>query len=332
MQRQLSLDILVRPEDRRRALSHDVRHGLSGTHKQIPPTWFYDEIGSRLFDEITRLPEYYPTRAERAILAERAADIAAATGADTLVEIGSGTSEKTWLLLDAMAEAGTLRRVVLFDISQEVLVGAAEALGRRYDVDVHAVVGDLRCHLSSVPRGGRQLWAFLGGTIGNLVPRERVRLLSVFWEQLGPGGHLLLGTDLVKETGRLVAAYDDAAGVTAAFNRNVLAVINRELHATFDPRLFDHRAAWSAEHAWVEMRLRSRLAHTVTIGDLDLEVHFAEREEILTEISAKFTPRKLADELASANLVTCAAWQDAGGDFQLTLTGPQPHTSSSRNR
>jgi len=332
VQRQLSLDVLVRPEDRRRALSHDVRHGLSGTHKQIPPTWFYDEIGSRLFDDITRLPEYYPTRAERAILADRVADIAAATGADTLVEIGSGTSEKTRLLLDAMAAAGTLRQVILFDISQEVLIGAAEALGRRYDIDVRAIVGDFRYHLSSVPPGGRQLWAFLGGTVGNLVPAERVRLLSAFWKQLGPGDHLLLGIDLVKDADRLVAAYDDAAGVTAAFNRNVLAVINRELHATFDPRLFDHRATWNAERAWVEMRLRARLAHTVTISDLDLEVHFTAREEILTEISAKFTPRRLTDELASAKLVTCAAWRDTGGDFQLTLAGPQPRSSSSPNR
>jgi L-histidine N-alpha-methyltransferase len=329
VQRQLSLNVLVRPEERRRTLSHDARHGLSRTHKQIPPTWFYDETGSRLFDEITRLPEYYPTLAEQTILAERVADIAAATEADTLAEIGSGTSEKTRLLLDAMAKAGTLRRLILFDISQEVLVGAAEALGRRYDVEVHAVVGDFRRHLSSIPQGGRQLWAFLGGTIGNLVPNERVRLLSTFREQLGPGDHLLVGTDLVKDADRLVAAYDDAAGVTAAFNRNVLTVINRELHATFDPHLFDHRAIWNAERSWVEMRLRSRVAHTVTIGDLALEVPFAEGEEILTEISAKFTPHQIADDLASANLLTCATWQDNGGDFQLTLAGPQPSAASS---
>ncbi len=197
------------------------------------------------------------------------------------------------------------------------------------DVDVHAVVGDFRCQLSSVPQVGRQLWAFLGGTIGNLVPNERVRLLSAFREQLCPGDHLLVGTDLVKVADRLVAAYDDAARVTAAFNRNVLTVINRELHATFDPQLFDHRATWNAERAWVEMRLRSRVAHTVTIGDLDLDVAFAEGEEILTEISAKFTPHQIADELASANLVTCAMWQDNGGDFQLTLAGPQPSAASS---
>lgn len=322
MRRQLSLDVLVGAEERRRALCDDVRAGLGGPEKHIPPAWFYDDAGSRLFDEITRLAEYYPTRAERSILASRAADVATATRADTLVEIGSGTSDKTRLLLDAMAAAGNLERIVLFDISHEVLADAAETLGRRYDVDVHAVVGDFRHHLGSIPAGGRQLWAFLGGTIGNLLPTARRRFLDRVRRQMGRDAHLLLGTDLVKDVGRLLAAYDDAAGVTAAFNRNVLAVVNRELHAGFDPATFEHRVRWDPEERWIEMRLRAARAHTVVVADLDLVVDFRAGEEILTEISAKFTPSQVAAELAAAGLATRAVWRDHAGDFQLTLARP----------
>ncbi len=322
MQGHLSLDVVAGADDRRHALCNDVRAGLSGHPKQIPPAWFYDEAGSLLFEEITRLPEYYPTRAERSILACRATDIASAARADTLVEIGSGTSEKTRLLLDAMAAAGTLERIVVFDISRDVLVDAGKGLAGRYNVDVHAVVGDFCHHLASVPRGGRRLWAFLGGTIGNLLPLERAELLAAFRTQMEPGDHLLLGTDLVKDEDRLVAAYDDAAGVTAEFNRNVLAVLNRELGASFDPSLFDHRALWNAREAWIEMHLRSRLAHKVVVGDLDLTVCLEEGEEILTEISAKFTAEQVSDELVAAGFVPLDTWRDANGDFQLTLAAP----------
>ncbi len=319
MQRELTLEVLVDAEDRRRALRRDARAGLTGAAKELPPTWFYDETGSRLFEEITRLPEYYQCRAERAILTEAAPQIAAASGADTLVEIGSGTSEKTRLVLDALVAQGTLERVVLFDISREVLVEAADELGQRYDVDVHAVVGDFRQHLGHVPRGGRQLWAFLGGTIGNLVPPDRHELLSCIRDGVGRNGHLLLGTDLEKDRARLVAAYDDAAGVTAAFNRNVLSVVNHELGADFDPALFDHRAVWNEREGWIEMRLRARRGHTVTVGDLGVSVEFDAGEEILTEISAKFTPSGLARELAAAGLRSEHAWSDGSGDFLLTL-------------
>ncbi len=324
MQRQLSLDILVDDEERRRSLCDDVRAGLSSPKKYIPPAWFYDEAGSRLFDEITRLPEYYPTRAERAILTRHASDIAAATRADTLVEIGSGTSDKTRLLLDAMAAAGHLERIILFDISREVLADAAEHLNLLYDVDVHAVVGDFRHHLGNVPAVGRQLWAFLGGTIGNLLPAGRRQLLECCRRQMGRDGRLLLGTDLVKDVGRLLAAYDDASGITAAFDRNVLAVINRELHASFDPELFDHRAVWDADERWIEMRLRARRPHTVVVEDLDLVVSFRAGEEILTEISAKFTPSQVAGELVGAGLAPRAVWYDDDDDFQLTLARPLP--------
>ncbi len=319
MLRQLSLEVLVGPAERRRALRRDIERGLSAPNKHIPPVWFYDEAGSLLFEEITRLPEYYPTRAERAILDRHAFEVVEAAAADTLVEIGSGTSEKTRLLLDAMATAGSLERIVLFDISRDVLLPAAEELGRTYGVDVHAIVGDFWHDLGAIPPQGRQLWAFLGGTIGNLRPQERRRLLERFRQQMGGAGHLLLGTDLVKESRRLLAAYDDSAGVTAAFNRNVLNVVNRELGGGFEPESFDHRAVWDPRQSWIEMRLRARKAQQVAIEEMALVVELAEGEEILTEISAKFTPDSVREELQGAGFSPAALWRDDAGDFQLTL-------------
>ncbi len=322
MTQTLTVEVLVRPEDRRAAMEDDVRAGLAAPRKSIPPVWFYDETGSRLFDQITRLPEYYLTRAERAILAERAAEIAERSGADTLVEIGSGTSEKTRLILDAMADSGRLRTIVLLDISEEVLREAARELGRRYDVDVRAVVGDLRRDLDRLGGAGRQLWAFLGSTIGNFPPGERRDLLAQFRRAMGPGDSLLLGTDLEKDTDRLLAAYDDPAGVTARFDLNVLSVLNRELAADFQPQRFTHRAVWNPECRWIEMRLRSDHAQTVRIRELDMEITLEAGEEILTEISSKFDRRALPVELDAAGLDLLSAWTDPTGDFLLSLAGP----------
>src|SRR6478672_7370429 len=222
MASRIHVDVHVEPDAMVRSLEADVRAGLAATPKTLPPKWFYDERGSELFDEITRLPEYYPTRAERSILTDRAGEIAARTGADTLVELGSGTSEKTRLLLDALASAGTLRRFVPFDVSEETLRSAAAAIAREYDgIDVHAVVGDFEHHLHQIPMGGRRVVAFLGSTIGNFAPEARAKFLAEVASGLASGDSLLLGTDLVKDVKRLVAAYDDAAGVTAEFNRNV---------------------------------------------------------------------------------------------------------------
>ena len=285
--------------------------------------WFYDEAGSKLFDRITRLPEYYLTRAESSILRAHAGDMTRLAQADTLVEIGSGTSEKTLLLLDSMARSGRLRTIALLDISEEVLRDAAAGLSARYGVDVHAVVGDFRAEIGKVGRSGRQLWAFLGSTIGNFNPRERRRLLSDFRAAMGPDDRLLLGTDLIKPPARLIAAYDDAEGVTAAFNRNVLNVLDRDLGATFDPESFDHRAIWNAEQSWIEMRLVSRRDQTVQIQELALSVHFDAGEEILTEISSKFDPERLPSELGGAGLGVEATWQDPAGDFMLTLARPE---------
>jgi L-histidine N-alpha-methyltransferase len=319
MTRQLVVDVVVTPDDRERAMREDARAGLTGTPKSIPPVWFYDETGSQLFDRITRLPEYYLTRAERSILEERAVEIVAAAGPATLVELGSGTSEKTRLILDAMASAGTLKGIKLLDISEEILRQAAAELSERYDVDVHAVVGDFRAHLGHLAGNQHQLWAFLGSTIGNFTPPARRALLASFGQAMGPQDLLLLGTDLVKDPARLVAAYDDSEQVTAAFNLNVLSVLDHALNADFDPARFEHVAIWNATDKWIEMRLRSRAGQIVLIRGLDTKIDFDEGEEILTEISAKFDPDQLPAELGAGGLVVDRSWTDRAGDFMLTL-------------
>ena len=300
----------------------DVVAGLAATPKVLSPVWFYDEVGSRLFDEITRLPEYYLTRAERSILVDRAGELVERAGADTLVELGSGTSEKTRLLLDAMAAAGSLRRFVPLDVSEEVLREAAADVAAAYGIEVHAVVGDFSRHLDALPREGRRMVAFLGSTIGNLVPSERTRFLAAVRASLQEGDSFLLGTDLVKDRARLVAAYDDAAGVTARFNRNVLCVLDAELAGDFDPEAFDHVARWVEEERWIEMRLRSRRDQVVTLAAVERTVRFARDEEVRTEVSAKFTPEQVEDELATAGLALDGRWTDPAGDFQVALARP----------
>jgi L-histidine N-alpha-methyltransferase len=300
----------------------DVLAGLAATPKVLSPVWFYDETGSRLFDEITRLPEYYLTRAERSILETHAGEVVRRAGADTLVELGSGTSEKTRLLLDAMAATGSLRRFVPLDVSEEVLREAADDIAGAYGIEVHAVVGDFSRHLGEVPGGGRRLVAFLGSTIGNLDPGQRARFLGDLRSTLDDGDGLLLGTDLVKDRGRLLAAYDDAAGITAAFNRNVLRVLDAELGGDFDPDGFDHVARWDEAARWIEMRLRSREAQVVTLAAVERTVRFAAGEEVRTEISAKFTPDQVDRELRAAGFDLEQAWSDPAGDFLLSLARP----------
>ena len=302
------------------ALRRDVLGGLAASPKSLPPKWFYDSVGSELFDQITRLPEYYPTRAEAEILRARSAEIASVTGADTLVELGSGTSEKTRTLLHALDDGGTLRRFVPFDVDASMLSAAATAIQREYpDIEIAAVCGDFEEHLSEIPDGGRRLFVFLGSTIGNLTADPRAEFLAALAAVMRPGDSLLLGTDLVKDTGRLVAAYDDAAGVTAQFNRNVLAVINRELDADFDVDAYRHVARWNADDERMEMWLRAESAQRVRIAALDLTVEFAAGEEILTEVSCKFRADAVADELARAGLRPTRWWTDDAGDFGLSL-------------
>jgi L-histidine Nalpha-methyltransferase len=302
------------------ALRRDAFDGLQRTPKMLPPKWFYDSVGSELFDQITRLPEYYPTRAEAEILRDRSAEIASASQADTLVELGSGTSEKTRLLLDALHHRGSLRRFVPFDVDASILSTAANAIQHEYTgIEIKAVCGDFEEHLGEIPGGGRRLFVFLGSTIGNLTPGPRAAFLKSLAEVMRSDDTLLLGTDLVKDTGRLLRAYDDSAGVTARFNRNVLAVVNRELNADFDVDAFQHVARWNAEEERIEMWLRTDRPQRVRVGALDLTVDFAAGEEMLTEVSSKFHPGGVSAELAGAGLRRLRWWTDAAGDFGLSL-------------
>ncbi|MFI6327266.1 L-histidine N(alpha)-methyltransferase [Micromonospora chersina] len=312
------LEIHLEEQDLGRSLREDVRAGLTATPKWLPPKWFYDARGSALFEEITRLPEYYPTRAERAVLAAHAHDIAASTGAKTLIELGSGSSEKTRLLLDAFTRHGDLGTFVPLDVSVSALRQSTAQIAAAYPgLRVRGIVGDFTRHLDRLPTGGRRLVLFLGGTIGNLLPAERAEFLTAMRAALECGDWLLIGTDLVKDPSVIVPAYDDAAGVTAEFNRNVLRVINRELGADFDPAAFRHVAVWDPEREWIEMRLRAE--HPVRVHVLDLEVGFAAGEELRTEVSAKFRPEGIARELAAAGFVRQEFWTDPDGLFGVSL-------------
>jgi dimethylhistidine N-methyltransferase len=315
------VDRFLTPDDLGKALRRDVAEGLGARPKTLPAKWFYDERGSELFEEITRLEEYYPTRRERAILAERAPEIAEATGAVTLVELGAGSGEKTRMLLDALS--GTLRTYVPVDVSGDFLARAAERIAEDHPgLRVRPVVADYERHLSLLPGGERRLVVFLGGTIGNMTPAERVSFLSALRATMNDGDALLLGADLVKDEERLVRAYDDARGVTAEFNRNVLDVINRELGADFVPERFEHVAVWNPHDEWIEMRLRSLDAQVVHVPAVDLRVEFDEGEEMRTEISAKFRRERLDAEAGAAGMTIDQWWTDEDGDFSLTLVRP----------
>jgi L-histidine N-alpha-methyltransferase len=305
-----------------RSLADDVLDGLTRPFKELPPKHFYDARGAELFDRICELPEYYPTRAERAILKETADELAALTNAVEIVELGSGTAAKTRVLLDALHASGTLSRYVPVDVTEAVVRDCAEELTGEYPgLRVHGVIGDFERHLAHVPAAvGPRIVAFLGGTIGNFPPGSRRRVLRDIARLLGPDDHLLMGTDLVKDPEVLEAAYDDAAGVTAEFNRNVLRVLNRELEADFDPDDFDHVALFDREHEWIEMRLRSRREHTTLVRALDLPVRFRAGEELRTEISAKFTPERVESDLAAAGLELVRWLTDPDELFALTLS------------
>ncbi len=314
-----------------RELRADVSVGLSSRPKELPPKWFYDDHGSDLFDQITRLDEYYPTRREREILEREAGSIVTASGASSLAELGSGTSTKTRILLDAFAAAGQLRRYVPFDNSEATLRTAADELASVYPgLSVHGVVGDFEHHLGllplDVPADSEAAQSrppcmvmLLGGTIGNFAPAKRPAFLDAVAAAMRPGDTFLLGTDLVKDTGRLEAAYNDAAGVTAEFNLNVLSVVNRRLGADFNLDAFEHEAIFDVGNEWIEMRLRSARTQTVHIPALEMTVDFAAGESMRTEISAKFRPERVRAELGAAGLVVQQMWTDDEGDYALTL-------------
>jgi L-histidine N-alpha-methyltransferase len=319
------VDCLLGPGDER-SLADDVLDGLTRPLKELPPKHFYDARGAELFDQICELPEYYPTRAERAILVEHAAAIVERTEAAELVELGSGTAAKTRLLLRAMADAGHLRRYVPVDVTETMVRETAEQLVEELPgLRVHAIVGDFERHLAHVPPAtdGPRIVAFLGGTIGNFPPGSRRRFLRAIARLLRPGRDwLLLGTDLVKDPAVIEAAYDDAPGVTAEFNRNVLEVVNRELDADFDVEAFEHVAFFDREREWIEMRLRASRRMHVRVGALELDVDFEPREELRTEISAKFSPERLRGDLAASGLELREVLTDPDDLFALSLSTP----------
>ena len=309
------------PDDER-SLADDVLDGLTRPLKELPPKHLYDARGSELFDAICELPEYYQTRTERLILEAHAEDIVRRTGAVELVELGSGSATKTRVLLDAMAAAGTLERYLPVDVSATTVHAAAETLVQEYPgMSVYGVVGDFERHLSHLPEpAGPRLMAFLGGTLGNFPPGSRRRFLRGLRNALGSDGFLLLGTDLVKDPRVIEAAYDDSAGVTAQFNLNVLHVLNRELDADFDVDAFEHVAFFDRKREWIEMRLRATDSQHVRIGKLDLDIEFAAREELRTEISAKFTPARLEGDLSAAGLELVELYTDPDKLFAVSLS------------
>jgi L-histidine Nalpha-methyltransferase len=302
------------------ALVEDVRRGLGSQPRTLPPKWLYDDVGSELFDAITRLPEYYPTECERAILRDHADDIVAACDATTVVELGSGTSDKTRTLLDAFTATGRLRRFVPVDVSDATLRQAAAELSARYpSITVEALVGDFTLHLGHLPRGDRRLVAFLGGTIGNFYLEERAAFLGALADSLEPGDWFLLGTDLVKSSDRLIAAYDDSRGVTAAFVTNCLHVLNRELDADFDVEAFSYVPFWDPRMERMDLRLRADMPQRVRVPGAGIEFDLAHGEEIRVEISTKFRLERIRDELAAAGFSVERTWTDEGGDFAVTL-------------
>ena len=316
----IRVDVLLDDRDRRSALHDATFWSLRESPKELPAVWLYDEQGSLLFDEITRLPEYYLTRREREILTAHASEIAARTGARTLVELGSGTSDKTRLLLDALDAAGTLERFVPLDVSEAILRTSAHALAAAYaTVGVHAVVGDFERHLAAIPDGEHRLVAFLGSTIGNLAPSRRARFLTSVASILGPDDAFLLGVDLVKDPLRIASAYNDSRGVTEAFVRNGLAVVNRELGAEFDERRLAFVARWDHENEWMDIGFRSTVAHSVLVAELDVAVPLAAGESLRFEISAKFRRAGVERELAGAGLEIQEWWTDRAGEFAVLL-------------
>ena len=302
------------------AMRDDITRAFSSHPLVLPPKWLYDDRGSELFDQITRLDAYYPTEAERAILAARADEIAATTGADTVVELGSGTSDKTRTLLDAFHRAGQLRRFAPVDVSRATLEAAAGDLARRYPgIEINALVGDFTRHLVHLPSGQRRLVAFLGGTVGNFYVEERAAFLGALADSLDPGEWLLLGVDLVKPIERILDAYDDPEGVTAEFVKNVLAVLNTSLEGDFDLDAFDFVPLWDRREERIDLRLRAVVPQDVRLASLDLDLALGEGDELRVEISTKFRPERVTAELEAAGFEAPTLWTDDQDLFGLAL-------------
>jgi L-histidine N-alpha-methyltransferase len=310
---------LLSPNDHNAKLAQDLRAGLLSRPRWISPIWFYDERGSELFEEITKLPEYYPTARENEILKTYADQIVELANCDTLIELGAGSAEKSHELLGAMARSKSLQHFVAVDVSEEMLVTSSKAIQRSFGIAVTALVADFSAHLALLPRSGRRLITLMGGTIGNFEPAMRRSFLEQLRESMGPDDALLVGADLVKDRSRLVAAYNDASGVTAEFNRNALRAINDAFEANFDAEAFEHIALFDETHHWIEMRLRSIRPQRVVVGGLGITLDFERGEDIRTEISTKFTPSGIETEFADAGFRVVREFRDPADDFQLTL-------------
>jgi L-histidine Nalpha-methyltransferase len=310
---------LLSPNDHNAKLAQDLRAGLLSTPRWISPIWFYDERGSELFEEITKLPEYYPTARENEILKTYADQIVELANCDTLIELGAGSAEKSHELLGAMARSKSLQHFVAVDVSEEMLVTSSKAIQRSFGIAVTALVADFSAHLALLPRSGRRLITLMGGTIGNFEPAMRRSFLEQLRESMGPDDALLVGADLVKDRSRLVAAYNDASGVTAEFNRNALRAINDAFEANFDAEAFEHIALFDETHHWIEMRLRSIRPQRVVVGGLGITLDLERGEDIRTEISTKFTPSGIETEFADAGFRVVREFRDPADDFQLTL-------------
>lgn len=304
-------------------LARDVRRGLSARPRRLPPKYFYDAAGSALFDRITRLEEYYLTRVEARLLEAVAPEIVDRVGPADLLELGPGSGDKARAFLDALAGRAGVRYVPV-DVGRDGLGHAIAALTADYPwLRVHAVVGDFEHDLAGVPPlRGRRLALFLGSTIGNFDPGPRRALLRSIRRRLGRDGRLLLGVDLVKDRGALEAAYDDRAGVTAEFNRNILRVVNRALDGDFEPEAFRHRAFYHAAARRIEMHLVAERRQRVHLRRLGLVVDLAPGEGIWTENSYKFTRESTAAMLGEAGLALEAWYTDAAGQFGLALARP----------
>jgi L-histidine N-alpha-methyltransferase len=317
---QITVDVHLPPGGPLSGMAADVRAGLTKPFKELSPRYFYDERGSELFEQITGLPEYYPTRCEREILELHAAEIcSAAADPATLIELGSGSAAKTRVLLDAMRDAGCLSAYAPVDISEEITRETAGAIASEYGITVHGLVCDFERDLERMPLRGPRVIALLGGTIGNFEPAQRASFLARVANLLGDDDHFLLGTDLVKDRATLEAAYNDSAGITAEFNKNVLAVLNDRLACNFDLDAFEHVAIWDEENLWVDIRLRSLARQVVDVAALDMQVAFDRGEEMRTEISTKFAREGLAGIYAASGLEMAGWWTDPEGLFALSL-------------
>ncbi len=306
-------------------LAADTRQGLIGTPKQLSSKYFYDARGSELFEDITRLPEYYLTRAEAEILTLYADEMMDAIKPVELVELGSGYSVKTRLLLEALRRAGTGTLYVPFDISEAAIRDAAETLSGHYPwLTIEGLVGDFPSDLPKIPHSGRRLVTFLGSTIGNFRSQERVEFYRSVGAVLEPADGLLVGLDLVKDVETLLAAYNDSAGVTAEFNKNILHVLNRELGANFPVDDFEYVVKWVAPSECVAMGLRATRAMDVTVADLDLTIHLAKGEEIHDEVSCKFRYDVVVAEASAAGLSVGGWWTDTEDRFAVALLQPKP--------